>query len=98
MRAVSGHGGKPLSSVAQMVIDCVNHTDVDLRKELFAGVVLTGTCLPCLNMACPSACEHLLSGSVGSCDRMFHTPVYAKFLQYLKDQGYGILGVFNQQE
>lgn len=43
MRTVSGPGGQPLVSVAQMVIDSVNATDVDLRKELFAGVVLTGT-------------------------------------------------------
>ena len=42
MRTVSGPGGEPLASIAQMVIDSVNNTDVDLRKELFAGVVLTG--------------------------------------------------------
>jgi hypothetical protein len=26
-----------------MVIESVNNTDVDIRKELYAGVVLTGT-------------------------------------------------------
>ena len=42
MRAVSGPGGAPLASIADMVIASVNGTDVDIRKELFAGVVLTG--------------------------------------------------------
>jgi hypothetical protein len=58
MRAVNGHGGQPLSSVAQMVIDSVNHTDVDLRKELFGGVVLTGACSCASRMCFPcSACS-----------------------------------------
>ena len=43
MRAVSGPSGAPLASIADMVIASVNGTDVDIRKELFAGVVLTGT-------------------------------------------------------
>lgn len=31
-----------MTSIAEMVIESVNGTDVDVRKELFAGVILTG--------------------------------------------------------
>lgn len=42
MRQVHSYSGGEIKSVQEMVIDSVNSTDVDIRKELFGGVVLTG--------------------------------------------------------
>lgn len=40
--AVTNYDGSPLKSVQDMIIDCVNRTDVDVRRDMFGGVVLTG--------------------------------------------------------
>lgn len=43
--AVTNYDGSPVKSVQHMIIDCVNRTDVDVRRDMFGGVVLTGA--PC---------------------------------------------------
>jgi Actin len=42
MRALVGKGGQPVTGIAEAVIEAVNATDVDVRKELYGGVILTG--------------------------------------------------------
>lgn len=34
--------GSPVKNVSKLVIDSINACDVDIRKELYSGVVLTG--------------------------------------------------------
>lgn len=42
MRSVAGPAGQPLASIAEMVITSCGSSDVDLTKDLYGGVVLTG--------------------------------------------------------
>lgn len=42
MRAVSGHGGAPLVGVAELAVQSVKKADVDVQKDLFGGIVITG--------------------------------------------------------
>jgi len=39
---LKGFGGEPLASITDMCIESINKVDVDVRKELYGGMLLTG--------------------------------------------------------